>query len=158
MFIARELVVDAAFGAAQAGLVRVMDAGGLTRPSQVAYEGGLTRVIRVGPFGDTPGVSKLVQVRFLSPVQRGSTMAVPLRWEAAGPAGGLSPVLDADLILAADGEDRTRVALTGCYRPPLGRDQRRRARRCGSGRPQASPARRHERCCPPHARARRTGS
>jgi hypothetical protein len=30
-------------------------------------------------------------------------------------------VLDADLILAADGEDRTRMALTGCYRPPLGR-------------------------------------
>ena len=121
MFITRELIVDAAFGAAQARLVRVLDAGGLTGPSQVAYAGGLTRLIRVGPFGDTPGVSKLVQVCSLSPVQHGRTMAVPLRWEATGPVGGLFPVLDADLILAADGEDRTRVALAGCYRPPMGR-------------------------------------
>lgn len=121
VFITRELTIDAAFGSAQARLMRIMDAGGLTGPSQAAYEGGLTRLIRVGPFGDTPGVSKLVQVRFLSPVRRGPTLTVPLRWVGTGPTGGLFPVLDADLILAADGEDRTRVALTGCYRPPLER-------------------------------------
>jgi hypothetical protein len=48
-------------------------------------------------------------------------MTVPLRWEATGAAGGLFPALDADLILTAEGQDKTLIALTGCYRPPLGR-------------------------------------
>jgi hypothetical protein len=30
-------------------------------------------------------------------------------------------VLDADLILAAEGQDQTVIALTGCHRPPFGR-------------------------------------
>jgi hypothetical protein len=109
VFIARELIVDAAFCAAQARLVRVMDAGGLAGPSQAAYEGGLTRLIRVGPFGDTPGVSKLVQVRFLSPVQRGPTMTVPLRWEATRGGGrGQNPSRANRLLPAAPGAPRRR--------------------------------------------------
>jgi hypothetical protein len=71
---------------------------------------GLTGLIRVGPLGEAPGVSQLVQVRFLHPVHRGATMTVPLRWEAIGAAGGLFPVLDADLILAAEGQDKTVIA------------------------------------------------
>ena len=121
MFIAQELALNAGFATAQARLARIVDAGGLAGPSQAAYQGGLTTLIRVGPLGDRPGVAKLVQVRFLAPVHRGTTLTVPLRWEATGAAGGLFPVLDADLILAADGDDTTLIALTGCYRPPLGR-------------------------------------
>jgi hypothetical protein len=121
VFIVEELAVNASFGATQARLSPIMDAGGLTGPSQAAYQAGMTRLIRVGPFGDAPGVSKIVQVRFLDPVHRGATMTVPLRWEATGAAGGLFPVLDADLILAAEGQDTTVIALTGCYRPPFGR-------------------------------------
>jgi hypothetical protein len=37
-------------------------------------------------------------------------VTVPLRWEAIGAAGGLFPVLDADLILAAEGQDKTVIA------------------------------------------------
>ncbi len=37
----------------------------------------------------------------------------------AGPLGDL-PVLDADIKLSAEGGQGTRVALTGCYRPPFG--------------------------------------
>jgi hypothetical protein len=48
-------------------------------------------------------------------------MTVPLRWEAAGPAGDLFPVLDADLILARDGDDQVQLGLSGSYRPPFGR-------------------------------------
>ena len=61
---------------------------------------GLTAILRVGPFGETRGAFRLVRVQFFAPARRGATMTVPLRWETAGPAGDLFPVLDADLILA----------------------------------------------------------
>jgi len=121
MFTSQELIVDARFVAARARLARMVADGGLTEVSRDAYEGALTRLIRVGPFGDTPGVSKQVQVRLIGPVQRDATTAVWLRWEATGPAGGLFPVLDADLLLRSDGPEKTRMMLNGCYRPPLGR-------------------------------------
>jgi hypothetical protein len=95
--------------------------GGLAGVSRDAYEGALTRLIRVGPFGDAPGISKQVQVRLIGPVRRDATTTVWLRWEATGPAGGLFPVLDADLLLRPDGLKNTRMTLNGCYRPPLGR-------------------------------------
>jgi hypothetical protein len=47
-------------------------------------------------------------------------MTVGMRWEATGLTGGLFPVLDADISLAPDGEQKTRLALIGAYRPPLG--------------------------------------
>jgi hypothetical protein len=96
-FIAWELMVHAEFYSAQARLARIAGAGGLTGASQAAYEHGLTHLIKVGPFGDAPGVSKLVTVRVLDPVYHEDTMTVALRWEATG------------------------GALSGSYRPPLGR-------------------------------------
>jgi hypothetical protein len=121
MFIARELIVDAECGAARARLAQIAAASGLTRPSQAAYRDGLTHLARVGPLGDTPGVSKLVAVRILDPVYREDTMTVALRWEATGAAGSLFPVLDANLSLSPAGDQATRLALSGAYRPPLGR-------------------------------------
>jgi len=118
MFITRNLIADAGFAAARARLAQLIDRGRLTEVSRDAYEGAL---MRVGPFGDAPGMSKLVRVRILGPVRRDGTWTVWLRWEAAGVARGLFPVLDADLMLMAEGTDRTRVMLNGCYRPPLGR-------------------------------------
>ena len=47
-------------------------------------------------------------------------MVLPLRWEATGAAGRVFPVLDANLVLTPSGEDRSMLALTGAYRPPLG--------------------------------------
>ncbi len=78
-------------------------------------------MLRVGPFGGMSGLSKLVRVQFLEPVERGGTLTIPLRWEATGAAGDLFPVLDADLILARNGGDQTLLALAGSYRPPLGK-------------------------------------
>jgi hypothetical protein len=94
--------------------------GGLTGVSRGAYSGALTRLIRVGPFGETPG-AKEVQARLIGPVRRDGTTTVWLRWEATGPAGALFPVLDADLLLRSEGLEKTRLTLNGCYRPPLGR-------------------------------------
>jgi hypothetical protein len=54
-------------------------------------------------------------------VRRDAATAVWLRWEATGPAGGLFPVLDADLLLGPAGLEKTCMTLNGCYRPPLGR-------------------------------------
>jgi len=121
MFTSQDLIVDARFAAARARLAHMVADGGLTGVSRDAYEGALTHLIRVGPFGEAPGVSKQVQVRFIGPVLRDATTAVWLRWEATGPAGGLFPVLDADLLLRPDGPEKTRMTLDGCYRPPLGR-------------------------------------
>ena len=42
-----------------------------------------------------------------------------LRWEATGITGVLFPVLDADISLSPAGEEATRLALVGAYRPPL---------------------------------------
>jgi hypothetical protein len=121
MFITRELMVHAECGAAQARLAKIASASGLASASQAAYQDGLTYLIRVGPFGDTPGASKLVAVRVLDPVYRDDTMTVALRWEATGAAGSLFPVLDANINLSPAAEHSTRLALTGSYRPPLGR-------------------------------------
>ena len=121
MFTSQELIAEARFDVAQERLARMVADGGLTGVSRDAYEGTLTRLIRVGPFGETPGVSKQVQVRLIGPVRRDGTTTVWLRWEATGPAGGLFPVLDADLQLRSEGLEKTRLTLNGCYRPPLGR-------------------------------------
>jgi hypothetical protein len=121
MFTSQELIVDTGFAAARARLARMVAGGGLAGVSRDAYEGALTRPIRVGPFGAASGVSKQVQVRLVGPLQRDATTAVWLRWEATGPAGCLFPVLDADLLLRSEGLEKTRMTLNGCYRPPLGR-------------------------------------
>ncbi|HYA51205.1 MAG TPA: hypothetical protein VEG33_08530, partial [Streptosporangiaceae bacterium] len=62
---------------------------------------------------------QLVEVRLRGPVKRNDTRAVWLRWEAAGEASGLLPTLDADMVLAAEGQDKTRVTLNGYYESPL---------------------------------------
>lgn len=121
MFIAHEVTVNAPFGAAAARLVSVINRGALQGASGIAYDAGVAAALRVGPFGDLPGFSKLVHVQFLDPIRRSATMTVALRWEAAGVTGELFPVLDADLILARYGDDQSRLAVTGSYRPPFGR-------------------------------------
>lgn len=107
--------------AARARLVNLAEGGGLARVSHTAYQHGLTALMRVGPLGDLPVASKLVAVRFLEPVDRGEVTTMGLRWEATGPTAGLFPVLDANITLTPDGDDRSQMAFTGTYRAPLGR-------------------------------------
>jgi hypothetical protein len=123
MFTADQTDLDIGFAAAQARLLNLVDGGRLTALSRHSYEGGLEHLLRVGP----PGVSKLVRVSFTEPVSRGAEggeedakLAFGLRWEATGMAGGLFPVLDADLTLTSTGAQATRLVLVGSYRPPLG--------------------------------------
>ena len=120
MFVADEIMLDIGFPAAQARLVNLARRGGLSGASRAAYADELSAVIRVGPFGDAAGASKLVRVRFLDPVCRGDVMMLALRWEATGVTGALFPVLDADITLTPAGQQATRLALAGSYRAPLG--------------------------------------
>lgn len=121
MFVAAELVLDVCCATVRARLARLVAGDGLHGRSQAAYEDGFAASMPVGPFGDIRGVSKLVRVRFLDPVERGDSMRQGLRWEATGRTGGLFPVLDADISVEPAGDPATRLALMGCYRPPLGR-------------------------------------
>jgi hypothetical protein len=113
-------MLDVSLSVAQARLVDMVRSDAFSGPSRHVYEDGLVQLVRVGPLGGTPWLSKLVRVRFLDPVYRLDVMTLGLRWEATGAAGGLFPVLDADITLMRAGEDTTRLGLAGSYRPPLG--------------------------------------
>ena len=119
MFVAEDVTIAAGARAAQARLAALLHGSWLAETSQAACDGGAAGLLRVGPAG--PAAAKLVRVCFLDPVYRGEVMTVGLRWQAAGAAGGLFPVLDANLTIAPAGDGAARLAVAGAYRPPLGR-------------------------------------
>ena len=119
VFVSEQRVLSVSIGAARARLANLVHDGWLGGAAEAAYRCGADHLLRVGPLGEVPGLSRLVQVQFLDPVEHGDAVTVGMRWAAAGVAGGLFPVLDGDIELAAEGEG-TRVTLTGVYRPPLG--------------------------------------
>jgi len=120
MFLSDDRVLDVSVGTAQLRLANLIRDGWLSGASDTAYQQGIDHLLRVGPLGDLPGISRLVRISFVDPLYRDDTMTVGLRWETVGRTAGLFPVLDADIRLSAEGARRTRVTLTGCYRPPFG--------------------------------------
>jgi hypothetical protein len=120
MFVAEEMLLDLSFRSAQARLADLAGGRLLTHLSEGAYGDGLTGLVRVGPLGTAPGVSKLVDVQFLDVITRGESAVLTLRWQATGLVSGLFPALDADIALTRAGEHSTRLSLAGSYRPPLG--------------------------------------
>jgi hypothetical protein len=119
MFVAQDLTIGTGSRAAQARFENLLQGTWLAQMSQTACEGGVAGLLRVGPAG--PVAAKLVRVNFLDPVYRGDVMTVGLRWEAAGAAGGLFPVLDANISISPAGDETARLTVAGSYRPPLGR-------------------------------------
>jgi len=115
MFVGDELRAEVSFAAAAARLANLIGGGSLVQASNAAWGEGIARV---GPIGPLPGMSKLVRVRFREPVQHGATLVLTLRWEATGASSALFPVLDADITLIPDGDQATRIGLSGVYRPP----------------------------------------
>ena len=111
MFVGDEVRLDVGFALARERLVRLSESGALFEPSADAYT-GLTRV-------SVASLSKLVRVQVHELSWTDGSAGLALRWEASGLGGGLFPVLDADLKLAALGED-TMLTFAGSYRPPLG--------------------------------------
>jgi hypothetical protein len=119
MFVAEELTIGIKCQAAQVRFEKLLHRSWLAEMSEAACEEEVTGLLRVGPAGPVAG--KLIRVSFLHPVYRDDFMTVGLRWEAAGAAGALFPVLDANLSISPAGEHTARLALAGSYRPPLGR-------------------------------------
>lgn len=120
VFVSDDRALAVSFAVAASRLEVLARGRLLDAVSERVYHGGVEYLVRVGPAGAVPGASRLVRVRFADPVHRDGTMTVALRWEATGAAGGLFPALDADIGLSPDGPGRSRVTLTGSYRPPLG--------------------------------------
>jgi hypothetical protein len=121
MFVGSEVPLDVSFGVACARMATLAHGGWLGGASGDAYREWDTGLARVGPLDSVPGVSRLVEVRFRDLVMHGESATLALRWETAGPGGGLFPVLDADLTLAPVAASATTLRLAGSYRPPLGK-------------------------------------
>ncbi|HEY5986357.1 MAG TPA: hypothetical protein VIV12_08280 [Streptosporangiaceae bacterium] len=119
VFVSDERPLAVSIGVAQPRLADLVQGDRLAGASHVAYQGGIDQLVRVGPFGDLPGASRLVRVQFVDPVYRDDAMTVGMRWEAAGVTGGLFPVLDANIRVSDDGQ-RSQLGLTACYRLPFG--------------------------------------
>src|SRR5262252_4568326 len=119
MFVGDEITLGASYPDARAGLLRLTHGGWLSDASGDAYAEGLAGLVRVGPFGDMIGASKLVRVLLLEPVEREGSLTLSLRWEATGVMGRLFPVLDANIILIPADENASQLALAGAYRPPF---------------------------------------
>jgi hypothetical protein len=120
MFLSDQRVLTISIAAAGARLANLAQSGWLCGASGAAYQDGVDHLVRVGLPGDLPGTSRLVRVQFLDPVYRVYSVTMGVRWEAIGVTGGLFPVLDANITLTAEGDQHTRMTLTGVYRPPLG--------------------------------------
>ena len=120
MFVSDQVPLGTSFGAARAGLAALSRSGSLAGVSEAAYGEGIAALAQAGPPGSVPGVPRLVEVHFRDLVQRDDRAGLALRWQAAGPGGGMFPVLDADITLTPAGEHTTLLTLAGTYRPPLG--------------------------------------
>jgi hypothetical protein len=120
VFVGDEVSLGVTFTVARARLANLARGGSLLSVSEDAYNGGITGLVRIGPLGSAPGLSRLIQVRFRDLMERSDSAGLALRWEAIGPGGGLLPVLDADITLSTSGKQATLLTLAGVYRPPLG--------------------------------------
>jgi hypothetical protein len=78
---------------------------------------GLLGEVGVGPLGVK--LHRQVRIRLGEPIQFPSMSSLPLTWEPVGLEGVL-PQLDANLELGSLGGDRTQLAISARYRPPLG--------------------------------------
>ena len=67
MFVCEEQTLTVSFAVAASRLARLAGAGWLREVSETVYQGGAEYPMRVGPAGATPGVSRLVRVRFTEP-------------------------------------------------------------------------------------------
>lgn len=114
-----EMLAGVAFEVAVARL-RDLAGGWLAGVSWQAYHDEGHSLVRVGPAGPTAGLSRLVEVAFRDVTMHGESAVMALRWAAAGPGGGLFPVLDADLTLSRYEPSGTLVTMAGVYRTPLG--------------------------------------
>jgi Rrf2 family protein len=106
--------------AAQAVAARLRGGGAwLASHVEAASADGEATRLRVGPGGPA-WLGKTVAVHLGEPNGTDDALTIPLTWEATGPTG-LFPRLKAELHVSAVDPERAELALSGHYRPPLGR-------------------------------------
>jgi hypothetical protein len=84
-----------------------------------ADEHGQRLLTEVGFPMDGHRIVKRVSIVVGDPFRSAARIWIPISWQATGPSG-LFPVLDGDLELATLGAERTQLAFSARYRPPLG--------------------------------------
>jgi hypothetical protein len=84
-----------------------------------ADEHGQRLLTEVGFAMDGHRIVKRVSIAIGDPVRSSRRTWIPISWQATGP-GGLFPVLDGDLEIATLGAERTQLAFSARYHPPLG--------------------------------------
>ena len=84
-----------------------------------ADERGQRLLTEVGFPMDGHRIVKKVLITMGDAVRSPARTWIPISWEATGPSG-LFPVLDGELEIARLGAERTQVAFSARYRPPLG--------------------------------------
>jgi len=94
-------------------------AGWLSAIAGAAQERGDGLLVEVGVGPMEAGLRRRVSIRLGEPVRFPSMTSVPLTWEPIGLEGVL-PRLDANIELGPLGEDRTQLAISARYQPPLG--------------------------------------
>jgi hypothetical protein len=94
-------------------------AGWLSAMAGAAQERGDGLLIEVGVGPMEGGLRRRVSLRLGEPVRFPSMISLPLTWEPVG-LEGLLPRLDANIELGPLGEDRTQLAISARYQPPLG--------------------------------------
>jgi hypothetical protein len=117
MFTGDQVKLDIGFDVARDRLACLADGRWLQDASRDSYGAGIVGFTRVGP---TPALSKLVRVHVRKLPAAADYAGLAIRWEAAGQAGLLFPVLDADLTVTPAAGDTCTLALAAVYRPPLG--------------------------------------
>jgi hypothetical protein len=70
-------------------------------------------------FGHDVRIERAVEIELGVPLELTSKTILPLRWTPSG-ASGLFPALDADLEIARLEDERTQLAISARYVPPLG--------------------------------------
>jgi hypothetical protein len=116
VFFSEEVVVDASAESAGHALTRWLAVGGSSPAASASVAVGGPVVVRAG----FAGLTKTIEVHAMPSRVRDGVTVVPLRWSATGPTGDMFPTLDANLEITPLDPHRSRVALVGSYRPPLG--------------------------------------
>ena len=97
VFVSHEVTLPVSLAAAQARLANLVHGAALVTASREAYGEGMTMLLRVGPAGSMPGVSKLVTVYLRDLVEHEDSAVLTLRWPrrrvslTCRPAGTRSP-------------------------------------------------------------------
>ena len=79
---------------------------------------GDTLLADVG-FGEHLRIARTVVLELGEPITMATKTLIPLQWEATGPRG-VFPSMEADLEIAPLSADRTQLAMSARYVPPMG--------------------------------------